>query len=189
VIAAAIADPIVEALSNAGLFGAGNFTDHSNLDVLPALACGTALLAVALVLRVRRDLLRASGDALRTNLAALLPWIFAIHLGALFAMETSEQIVVAGHPLGGTIWLGGPAWFSLTMHALVCTAVAFALARVACACVRTTVRIVRRLRALAMRALHGPPPLALRSLGAVVPGQTPPVLCRIGNRAPPLLLA
>ena len=43
-MAAAIADPLVEFASNAGWFGAGNFTDHSNLDVVPALFAGVALL-------------------------------------------------------------------------------------------------------------------------------------------------
>src|SRR5208283_1357179 len=40
ILAAALADPLVEFASNAGLFGGGAFTDHSMLDVLPALIAG-----------------------------------------------------------------------------------------------------------------------------------------------------
>jgi hypothetical protein len=42
VLAAAIADPLVEFASNAGWFGPGNFTDRSNLDVGPVFALGIA---------------------------------------------------------------------------------------------------------------------------------------------------
>ena len=90
VIAAAIADPMIESASNAGWFGPGILTDHSNLDVLPALICGAIFVACFLTLRVRRD----------------------------------------------------------------------ALARLACLSARTTVRILRRFRALATRALHAPTPIS-----------------------------
>ena len=53
VIAAAIADPVVEFASNHGAFGAGNFTDHSSLDVVPALIAGLIAAALAVGLRVR----------------------------------------------------------------------------------------------------------------------------------------
>ena len=43
-IAAAIADPIVESAANPRWFGPGRLTDHSNLDVLPALLAGTFLM-------------------------------------------------------------------------------------------------------------------------------------------------
>ncbi|HUA10356.1 MAG TPA: hypothetical protein VMA98_13900 [Candidatus Acidoferrales bacterium] len=188
VISAAIADPLVEAASNAGWFGSANFTDHSNLDVIPALLSGAILLGIALVLRVRRELLRASSEALRTHLARLLPAVFMLQLGVLFAMETIEQTVVAGRALGGSIWLGGPVWFSLSVHALVCVAVAFVLARAVRACARTTVRVIRRLRALALRALHGPAPLALRRHGSRAVDRSAPALRRAGNRAPPFQL-
>jgi hypothetical protein len=186
VVAAAIADPIVEGAANAGWFGPGTFTDHSTLDVLPALSCGIALLGICLVLRVRRELLRASSEALRADIARLLPGIYATQLAALYIMETSEQLVVAGHPLGGTIWLGGPIWFSLITHALIGLVAAYGLAHAVCACASTTVRIIRRFRALAVRALHDPAPLALRRRTRVCATHDAPVRCRIGNRAPPL---
>ncbi|HTU70792.1 MAG TPA: hypothetical protein VMF11_10795 [Candidatus Baltobacteraceae bacterium] len=189
VIAAAIADPIVETVSNAGWFGPGSFTDHSNLDVLPALLAGAVLVGCYLVLRVRRALLRASGEALRANVARLLPFIFLAQMGVLFAMETTEQLVVSGHTMGGTIWLGGPIWFSLTVHAAMSILVAYALARTACACAHTTLRAVRHLHALAIRALHGQAPIALRRRERTAFARLAPVRCRIGNRAPPFAFA
>lgn len=185
VLAAAIADPCVEAASNAGWFGPANFTDRSTLDVMPALLCGVVLLGICVILRVRRELVRASQEALRDDIGHLLPALFAIQLAVLFAMETIEQVIIAGHPLGGTIWLGGPVWFSLVAHAVAGTAVAFGLASAVCSCARTTARMIRRIRALATRALHDPVPLALRRCGRVAFAHAAPVRCRIGNRAPP----
>lgn len=189
VIAAAIADPLVEAASNAGWFGQGTFTDHSSLDVLPTLFCGAIFVVCYLVLRVRRELLRASGNALRARVGRLLPFIIAGQLSVLYAMETIEQIVVAGHPLGGTVWLGGPIWFSLCAHALAGIAVAYALARLTYTCTHTTLRVIRRLRALATRALHAPAPLVVHRRGMAWVRRSSPVRCRIGNRAPPFTFA
>src|SRR5262249_25040176 len=52
VIASAIADPLLEAASNAGIFGNAHYTDHSNLDVLPALAVGLVAVAIHVGLRI-----------------------------------------------------------------------------------------------------------------------------------------
>jgi len=147
VIAAATADPLVEGASNAGWFGPGSYTDHSYLAVAPTLALGALLVVLYLVLRVRRDLSQASNDALHTNLRRLLVPIFAMQLALLATMETLEQIAVDGHSLGSTIWLGGPIWFSLSVHAAVCVAVTFALAKVLHVWACTTVRIIRQMRA------------------------------------------
>jgi hypothetical protein len=185
VVAAAIADPLVESAANAGWFGPGNFTDHSTLDVIPTLFSGALLIGVCFALHIRRELLRASVEALRTDIGRLLPAVFTTQLAVLFVMETIEQVVVVGHPLGGTIWLGGPLWFSLAVHAVTGIAIAFSLAHAICACARTTVRMIRRIRALAMRALHDPVPLALRRRDRMWLAHHAPVRCRIGNRAPP----
>lgn len=188
VLAAAVADPCVEALSNAGVFGSGQFTDRSSLDVVPALIVGMLLLATYFALRVRRELLRSSVDAVREGVVTLLPATFVVQLGVLAAMETLEQIVVYGHALGGTIWLGGPAIFSLLVHAFACIGFACALSALLRIGARTTVRAIRLVRALLVRALHGPAPLATRAWAAVRILRLSPVLSPMGNRAPPVAI-
>ncbi len=49
-------DPVVEFFSNAGAFGAQQYTDHSNLDVIPALLVGAALSALFVIVLARRML-------------------------------------------------------------------------------------------------------------------------------------
>ena len=188
VVAAALADPCIEAISNAGVFGSGRLTDGSNLDVLPALVMGFGLLGVLLVVRVRGELLRASGDALRGGIARLLPAVFAMQLGVLYVMETLEQLAVAGHTMGGTVWLGGPPAFSLAVHALFCAAAAYALASLVHVLARHTVRAIRHMRAIVERCIHGRAPTIVRAWEAPVIARSAPVLCRIGNRAPPLAI-
>lgn len=189
VIAAALADPCVEALSNAGLFGPGRFTDQSNLDVLPALCVGVALGFACLAMRVRRELARESSIAVREHVMHLLPAVFVVQIGVLALMETLEQIVVYGHTLGGTIWLGGPANFSVFAHAVACVLVSVALSALLRVLARHTARAIRLMRALAERSLHPRTPLAVRRWEHPGVRSMAPVRCRIGNRAPPIAIA
>ena len=195
-IAAAITDPIVEFASNAGWFGRGNFTDHSNLNVFPTLLLGSCFVAFYFIRQLRRmlaadrsseNLLRASNEALRGGIARFLPLTFAAQILILYLMEIAEQYVVWHHSLGGTIWLGGPPLISLVAHALACVFVAYATARAIRAFARTTLRIVRRMRALATLPARAQRTLSRRSSRLVTLRQIGPVLCRIGERAPPLL--
>src|SRR5215469_9937216 len=88
-IAAAIADPLVEFASNAHCFGPGRFTDHSNLDVLPALAAGGLLLAAYFGMKIRTglahagtapNLFREFDRACSPALVSLLPAAFALQI-------------------------------------------------------------------------------------------------------------
>jgi hypothetical protein len=172
IVAAAIADPLLEWASNAGLFGSGAYTDHSNVDVLPALLAGVLFVVAHVSLRVRRalalssrtDIFQASGVALRAGVLRLLPVTFAIQLLALYTMESLEQASVTGHVLGGTVWLGGPVLVSLLVHAIACVGVTYALSRVLRACARTTLHVIHLIRAMAVRPLHEPSPISLRRL-------------------------
>ncbi len=139
ILAAATVDPIVERLSNAGVFGLGAFTDHSNADVVPAL-CAGALCSLAFVVLAAMRLL-GSGEDIRVP--RMLPFIFALQMGALFVMETAEQWYVYGHVLGGALWLGAPVAISLALHAVGCLAVSFVLSRVLRALARQVVAVVR----------------------------------------------
>ena len=97
----ALVDPMVEWIANKGFFGSGNFTDHSNLNVVPALIIGFAF-AVAFVLAlVRRtmnlsaryapDWLRRFADANRSRTALrLLPAIFVLQILVLWSMENAR---------------------------------------------------------------------------------------------------
>ncbi len=184
VIAAAFADPLVEFVSNAGWFGPGTFTDRSNLDVLPALVAGVAMLVLYCV---RRANALVAGRALPRNATVLIPAVLALQLVALFAMESAEQLAVFGHLLGPTVWLGGPIGFSLAVHAFSCAALTLWFARSAPRLAVTALRVIRVVRALATLRAEGNEPLSRRRRDEprIVPFV--PVFCRIGERGPPLL--
>ena len=182
VVAAAIADPIVEYASNAGVFGARGVTDHSNLDVVPALFAGVGLLALFMVRKAPAVL---AGRALPRRIVALLPAIFLLQILALYAMETAEQLAVCGHLLGPWVWLGGPPSVSLAAHAVVCFGVTIAVARWRRTLAATALRIVGMIAAIATLPVHAPPPLAPRTFAVVSFKASLLCPCTIGERAPP----
>jgi hypothetical protein len=184
VIAAAVADPVVEFASNAGWFGPGSFTDRSNLDVFPALVVGVGVLALYLIARAGAVL---AGTALPRRLVSLVPAIFVLQIAALYAMETAEQLIVGGHVLGPTVWLGGPIFASLPIHAAFCVAVTFWIARSARGLTATTLRVIALIKATAAFAQHPVEILSSRRWDERCFAQLVPVPCRIGERAPPLL--
>lgn len=184
VISAAMADPLVEFASNAGWFGRGNFTDHSNLDVVPALLAGVALMTVYLFRKARLVL---SGRAFPRGIAPLLPAIFALQLLALYGMETAEQLVVAGHLFGPAVWLGAPPLISLAIHAAVCAGVSLWFGRSIRTLATTTLRVIRLIRAIATLAARSCAVPARRTFAARCFKDLAPVLCSIGERAPPVV--
>jgi hypothetical protein len=184
VIAAAIADPIVEFSANAGWFGTCTFTDRSNLDVAPALILGVGLLAFYFVRRARAIL---SGRAPLRGVAALLPAIFGLQMAVLYAMETGEQLAVWHHALGPTLWLGGPPPISLTIHAAVCIGVGLGFVRSRRRLAATALRVIRLVRAIATIGVATEQPVATRRFETVAFDDLLPVLGAIGDRAPPIL--
>lgn len=183
VLAAGIADPIVEFASNAGCFGSGNFTDHSNLDVVPALLAGIALVALHVARRARAVL---AGEAFPRGITPLWPAIFIFQIVALYGMETLEQFATHGRPLGPLIWLGAPPAISLGIHALVCLAVTLWLGRTMRTLAATALHVIRLIRAIAVLTPAGAMPPIRRSFYHVCFNDIAPVFCRIGERAPPL---
>lgn len=182
VIAAAIADPIVESASNAGWFGPGSFTDRSNVDVIPALIAGVALLALFMLRKARAVL---AGDVLRRGLPTLVPWIFVFQVLTLYLMETLEQLFVFGHALGATIWLGAPLPISLLIHASVCVTMTYAILRSRRTLAATALRVIRLVVAIATRAAQCAVPIARQRTTRCFKDLLP-LLCAIGERAPPL---
>jgi len=185
-IAAAIADPIVEFASNAGCFGHGSFTDHSNLDVVPSLLAGVGLMVIFLARRARAVL---AGQAFPRGVAPLLPTIFAMQILTLFVMETGEQFIAWGHVLGPTVWLGGPLAASLAIHAAICIALTFWISRSVRVLAATTLRVIWLLHEIATLAVRANAALSLRFFEAGCFKQRSPVLCQIGERAPPIAAA
>lgn len=181
-LAASIADPIVEFASNAGLFGMGRYTDHSNLDVVPALIAGLGLLALYFVRRASAIL---SGQALSAGVMTSLPAIFVLQLAVLYVMETAEQVLIWGHPLGSTIWLGAPFPIAVSIHAIVAFAVATTLVRSRRALAATTLRVIRSIRAIATLAAAPPRVVTCKPRRSVL-RKLVPALRAIGERAPPV---
>jgi hypothetical protein len=198
-IAASLADPLVEFASNSGWFGPGAFTDNSNWNVVPALLVGLLFVALHFYLRVRSHFaeaqkaelnwLKLASDALGARIRYLIPVIFAVQVLALYVIETSEQLVTYGHPLGGSIWLGGPIAASLTTHAVVCCVIALAVSWLVRALAAATIRLVTLVRAFAILQVREPRPNFLSRARRISAGRSTRVLCRIGERAPPFLIA
>ncbi len=101
-------------------------------------------------------------------------------------METAEQFIVARHPLGPAIWLGGPIVASLTIHAAFCLAVSFWIARSARGLTVTTLRVIRLIKTSTGFAAHAFEIVRPRRPDERCFRQLVRILCRIGERAPPL---
>jgi hypothetical protein len=198
VSAASLTDPLVEGASNAGWFGAANFTDHSTIDVVPALLTAAVLAVLYVVLRARPlaarhpdavARLRASLRPCRSRpLVRLVPAIFAVQLGVLYCMETVEQVVVAGHAQGGLIWLGAPAAIALALHFAACLVATFVLARALDALTRAALDITSFVwTVLLERGCRQCTQVAWFELPPIVPKH--PLASRAGKRAPPFLSA
>lgn len=193
-IAVAIADPAVEYASNAGWFGPGSFTDHSNLNVIPALAAGVLFAGLCLILRIRAALRRGAPLAARETVGAgrgawaLVAFTFGLQIAALAAFESGEQLVVLGHLGGPTLWAGGPLPVSLGVHALACVLSVIACARLLRGLERTTLRVLAG-RDLAVLAARAPAPLARRAAERPIVLRPSRARRRIGERAPPPLPA
>jgi len=194
-VAASIADPLVEYASNKGWFGPGTFTDYSNWNVAPALTLGLIFVALHLFLRVCKALAgvhlspdwpRVAIDALGPNIIRLVPIIFAAQLVALYAIETAEQRVIYGHLLGSTIWLGGPILVSLGTHAVMCVLVTLVTSLVLRAFSYAAIRFVQAVQVIARLAAVAAPTVFLGDPSFAAHHDSNHALGRIGERAPPI---
>jgi len=184
VSAATLADALVEYASNSGVFGVGSFTDHSTINVLPAAITAFGLAAAYVVFLARRSFASTRGVVRRLP-SARLPATFGLQLLVLFGMESLEQLVVVGHPLGGSVWLGGPIVVALVVHALVCVALSFFLTRVLASLAQVAAEFATSLSAYARRM-----GAALGFGARLVPvprycATQHPLASRSGKRAPP----
>lgn len=196
-LGAAVADVIVESASDRGWFGPGDFTDHSLWALGPALLIGALFILMHLGLRVREALIHdrrpsqnwllLTRDAVGRRAFAWMPLIMCVQLMAQFWMQRAEQIVVYGHPLGGAVWLDGPVAISLAFQALSCIVVTLGAMWLVRALAAATVQFVRLVLSFATLCERGIKSRYLTYRPKVTFGQCVRALCRIGERAPPLL--
>jgi hypothetical protein len=197
-VAAGLGDPVVESVSNTGIFG--HYVDNNHLGVIPTLLAGGVVIAEVLVLRFletwrrstdrsRDSLIDIARDFGSRSVARDFPVIFALQLLSLFAMETGEQLVAGGKLLGGTAWLGGPILFSLIAHAIIGGLCTFALDASMRAIVRAFASLIqtaiRFIWVAVARPNAGPFHLDHRAIW-FARAQAPHVR-DVGGRAPPLL--
>jgi hypothetical protein len=197
-VAAAVGDLLVESIANTGILG-GHYSDRNHTSVLPTLLAGAIIALELVVLRVARTVRRSESRPgwLRTAAAQLrarraladLPLVYALELGALFVMESIEQLLATGALPAGTAWLGGPVAFSLAAHALLALAATLALRWLIRALSATVASLILVAIAFVRLSRREARSAFCRRLDAPAVHQTPsPHLLRIGGRAPPLLL-
>jgi hypothetical protein len=200
-VAGALGDPLVETISDTGIFGPG-YHDTNHLGVVPALICGLVLTLEVVLLRClqalrggarrERDWLIAVAERFNSRSPLRdVPYVFVLQLGVVFAIETVEQLLVGGKLEEGTAWLGGPVAFSLTAHVLLAIVVTIVLAYLTREVAKTLASLVRIAFAwIALPAFRdAAAPLRERCTGAPFGYQHSPHARQIGERAPPHLLA
>lgn len=195
-IALAVADPLTEWASNRGLFGPGEFTDHSNADALPVLLAGLLFAAFHLAARGRyaaraseyesRRWFAAWGRVLdRGTVMRLLPRAFALQIAALWIAETLEQFIVVGHGLGGIVWLGAPIVAAIVLHAAFCLTVGLVAALGIRAFASTALRVACFVAAFTTLSPGETKSTFRRRSFSPARRMAAPLVCRIGERAPP----
>ncbi len=198
-VSAAIGDPLVETLANSGTFGAG-FDDHNHTSVIPVLAAGLMLALIAVAKRCAQ-LFGAAAQYRRrdwvvvavTTLAGRSPWrdipyVLALQLAALFAMENVEAVSIDGHFAAGAAWLGGPILLSLAVHATMGIALTVGLARFVSALSHTLGEFVRDALEVILTLARGiERALTDRRDRPSVPRVAAPHIRQLGGRAPPRL--
>jgi hypothetical protein len=184
VSAATLADPLVEYASNSGFFGVGSFTDHSTINVVPAAITALGLAAAYVVFLARRSFASTRG-AVRRLPSARLPVTFGLQMLVLFGMESLEQLVVVGHPLGGSVWLGGPIVVALLVHALACVGLSFLLSRVLASLADVAAQLASSFTAFASRVTAAACVATRPATAWRYCASEHPLASRSGKRAPP----
>lgn len=192
--AALAAHQFVHALADWGRFPSAY--DEYNHGALVPLAWSAATLSFAAALFAfgdalfaerTEDWLRGAARTIaRRRFGEIAGAILVLQFGTLFAMESAEQVIAFGHPLGGLAWLGGPVAVALAIHiaaALCATAALAGAARflaAAAALVRTIVATFAARRAPGRAGAVARRPFPRRTARCNV------VARRIGKRGPPL---
>lgn len=181
----------------------GPYGTYSHSAIIPTLlaACGLACFALLILMgeAVERDapspcdwlshVAARMGQASEFRIAAA---VFVIQLLLLMAMESAEQTVAFGHPLGFTASLGSPPGIVLAAHAIAALIVVSLLMQ-ACRGLTLAVRAIANamrpiLRLSARETIATPSVRRLRiEAGSEIKHRTP-LARRIASRPPPAQL-
>jgi hypothetical protein len=198
ILAAAVGDPIVEAIASTGTFGP-QYYDADRSSVVPAVVAGLMLAAGAFVLRCLREWQNAPHRTGR-RLPYAIPesrWspllqsaiVFGFGLLIVLGMQTSEQLLADGRVVDLHAGLGGPAWFALLSYGAISFALTTALRRFMQSFVTKVVESLREAQQmLRSQTLEDACRLAARSVSARLCGALDPAVRRTRGRAPPLEL-
>ena len=136
-VAAALGDPLVETISNTGIFGPG-FVDDNHQSVVTVLVAGIVLGLLLFVARFRRTAVRSNpgsrdwlrevvGGLSKTSSSRHIASIFAAQVAVVYGMEFCEQQLAPGTSMHGLSWLGAPIVPSLAIHLAVCVCCAYVI--------------------------------------------------------------
>lgn len=197
--AADLGHGIVAMLGRSGLI-ASPYGAYYHETIVPVLLTGLVCTTIVAAATFGDALVRAAGYrgdwlancaqfSARINFLVLAPIVFSLQLALLCAMESIEQIVTFGQPLGFTAALGAPLLLALGVHALmalfVCgAAVLFsrALAQAARALTQAVEPYIRRL----LRAQSSTPSTQCQyAISRIECARLKPLARRIANRPPP----
>jgi hypothetical protein len=198
-VAAALSDPLVETISNTGIFGRG-FRDDNHQSVATVLVAGTVLGLLLLVARFRfgasgaqtgsRDWLREVVCGLsKSSPSRHIAAIFAAQIAVVYTMEFCEQLLTPGASIAGLSWLGAPIVFSLPIHFAVCVFCAYAVRHITRAIVPGFIAVICDVldRILAEFARNGAGTVFVNSIEQLVRHVELTAADRIRGRAPPSL--
>lgn len=194
-VAAAVGDPLVETLADAGLFGPG-YADTDHAGVAPAITVALLFFAVFLAIRTvglfRAPAATNNGPARVIAAPRIEPLrVLPLQFVGVYGIECFEAVTAHQPVPVGVSWLGGPVPVSLAVH--------FVIAALACAVLRCVMRwllgglvaVVGIAAAIVARVLRVPViarPLLQRWSSLIARAQAPHVH-QVGGRAPPRPLA
>jgi len=129
---------VVLSLNRYGILS-GPYLTYKHETVLPVLLAGLIVCTIATLGIFGNALAPAAGlrcdwleDAAfrfeRVGFFELFPLILAGQLALLLVLETAEQIVAFGHPLGFIATMGAPLWIALFVHSMAALASALFVA-------------------------------------------------------------
>jgi hypothetical protein len=198
-VAAALGDPLVETVSNTGIFGRA-FIDDNHQSVAIVLVAGIVLGVLLLIARFRfaaagastnsRDWLReVISGLLSTSSSRHIAPIFAAQMAVVYAMESCEQLLGTGASVHGFSWLGAPIVFSLPMHLAVCVFCAYVIRHATRAILPAFIAVIRDVldRILVEFARNAARSVFVSSIEQLVRHVELTATERIRGRAPPSL--